>query len=210
LVLGWDFNIEQAKFYCVDISHRYSPPPIATEKFVGLYVIADSTYSLRNDSSGSQHSIEEIEAMAPFAKADIVDGGAARNIMEIMQKHVDQFDGDNVPNAETSEGNHFSRTSIGKLLRVAWMLSDVIVDGANHAMSGGLEDITMIAYRVCLDAKKIGTMARRFPRAIFIVGADSADAATWSSNEEFDLYITAAVMGWSQCRLRSSYFRKFA
>jgi hypothetical protein len=48
--VGWDFDSEQVKFYCVDISHRYSPPPIATEKFISLYI-----YSLRNDPSGSKH-----------------------------------------------------------------------------------------------------------------------------------------------------------
>jgi hypothetical protein len=35
-------------------------------------------------------------------------------------------------------------------------------------------------------------MARCFPRAIFAVGAD---AASRNSNEEFDFYVTAAVMG---------------
>jgi hypothetical protein len=43
-----------------------------------------------------------------------------------------------------------------------------------------------------LDAKEIRTVARRFPRAIFTVGAD---AASWNSNKAFDLYVTAVVVG---------------
>jgi hypothetical protein len=190
----WDGTSTSSRsFYCVDISHRYSPAPIATEKFIDPYVITDSTYSLRNDPSGSKHAIkEEIKATAPFAQVDIVDGGAARNIMEIMQKHIDQFDGDHVPNAEESEGDYLSRTSIGNLLHVTWMLNNVITNGANNATSGGFEDMMMITYRVYLDAKRIGAMARRFPRANFTVGAD---AANWNSNEELDFYIAAVVMG---------------
>jgi predicted ester cyclase len=53
-------------------------------------------------------------------------------------------------------------------------------------------DNTTTAYRAYLDAKKIATMARRFPRAIFTIGAD---AATWSPNTEFDHYVTTTVMG---------------
>jgi hypothetical protein len=53
-----------------------------------------------------------------FAKVDIADGGTPRNIMEIMQKHIDQFDWDHVPATNDSEGDHFSRTYIGKLLHV--------------------------------------------------------------------------------------------
>jgi hypothetical protein len=54
------------------------------------------------------------------------------------------------------------------------MLSDVIINGANNGMSGGFGAFLMIAYGVYLDAKKIGTMARCFPWAIFTVGADAA------------------------------------
>jgi hypothetical protein len=72
------------------------------------------------------------------------------------------------------------------------MLNVVIIDNTNRAISGGYEDNMTIAYSIYVGAGKIGTMARRFPRAVFTVGAD---AATWSSNKYFDHYVTADVMG---------------
>jgi hypothetical protein len=72
------------------------------------------------------------------------------------------------------------------------MLNVVIIDNTNRAISGGYEDNMTIAYSIYVGAGKIGTMARRFPRAVFTFGAD---AATWSSNKYFDHYVTADVMG---------------
>jgi hypothetical protein len=73
-----------------------------------------------------------------------------------------------------------------------WVLNDVIVPNASEAVGGTCEDNVTVAYKVYLDAKMIGTLARCFHRAIFTVGAE---AAMWSSNEEFDYYVSAAVMG---------------
>jgi hypothetical protein len=171
-------------------------------QFVDVIAISDSIHSLVGAIGAKHHIGDELTAKFPNNTLDVFVGGAAEDIVESIVAHAAQLDGDHVPATEAS-GDPVSKAAAGKVLHIAWMLNDVCVGNNNDAITGTCEDNVTVSYKVHLDAKQMGTLARRFPRAIFRVGGD---ASIWGSKKEFDAYVSAAKFGISETG-RKVFFR---
>jgi hypothetical protein len=85
----------------------------------------------------------------------------------------------------------FHSVLAGTVLVATWVLNDVF-NAARQVCVGDREEIVIIAMRIFVGAFEMGTLARKFPRAIFAIGAA---AKTRNADIVFNFYATAARIG---------------
>jgi hypothetical protein len=98
----------------------------------------------------------------------------------------------NLPLALKIKRNYHTMMT-GAVLVVAWMLTDVLAKSNGEKIAAGDHKAVMdLAMRIFLESIEMGNMARRFPRAIFAIGAD---AKTWKVDATCNFSAVAARIG---------------
>jgi hypothetical protein len=82
----------------------------------------------------------------------------------------------------------------GTVLMITWMLNDIFTGQGQgrNVILGTHEDTMRLATRVFVGAIEMVTLARRFPHAVFAIGAS---AKTWKVDGFFDFFAAVARIG---------------